>query len=461
MAGALALFWGYRAVWDIDLGWHWALGRFIRENGWPTVDPLGAARGDRPWTTFQGGYELLVDACMRLGGFELVRAVHASVAAVGFALLHAFSFRLLRRQSWAWALTFLGFVLYEDRFRVRPEAFHFALVLAYLHALARPAQSWRHALWFAPVQSAWTLLHAPASLWGLALLGAGAVGEPRNRARWAALGASAAGLIASPHAIAGLRSAFSVHAEAGMQSQLVPEHWPLWAYLDAGLGAHGWLVVALCGVLLGVWATGAVLAATRSAHLARWPGPLWWASAGLALFSVALARFAWYALPAAAIGGAALRARLTAPSRAALWPTLALALWLSDAALYAVPRRIAPAEGPGPADLDWFPIRAVGFLEEEGLSGTIYTEPEWGGFVLGRLHPKVRSVTDGRIAFGAEVAALILRDTPAERANVLDALHDRFGVTLTLRRRGAFRLGPPQGWMLLYADARAEVWGKR
>lgn len=453
----LAAMWALRPVWDIDLGWHLALGRYMWEHGWPTVDVLSAARPDAPWTTFQGGYELLVAALERRGGLFAVRLLHAAAVGGGVFLLD----RVARhRGAKGWlrvAIVAVALVLYEDRIRVRPHVFHFLFIWWAFLELVRPATA-LSPLSAGTRQFMWSFLHAPASLWGIALLGAGAVGEPRNRWRWASVAIAAGATALAPGALAGLRGAFGVHTEGELQAAWVPEHGPLWQYFQSGLGAHAYFVVGLVLLSLAFFAL----------RVRRVDGPVL-AAAGMAVFSVLIARFAWYALAPALVAmrpDPTIRRPLVSPIVAGF---AALALFATDAFLYVVPRYrdLPEVDSPQPRvwATDWqpgaFPEGAANFLHDTGIKGNIFNEVGWGGYLLYRLHPGVRTLTDGRIAFGPEVGELLARDTRLQRGIVLQEASERFGIDLAVRRRGRFLASPPTGWTMLYADSVAEVWARQ
>lgn len=454
----MVAFWSIRPIWDIDLGWHIAVGRFILANGFPTTDFLSAADSSRPWVTFQGGYEILVAYLDSTGGLFLVRLVHAMAIGTGFALLWSLVRRLGLSSVLGVAVLAIALILYEDRIRVRPHVFHFVFLLAMLHAVVRrPDQTTlRNSWWVWPVQGLWAFVHGPASLWGFALLTAIVLASPAKITSYVLLVGSIVTSLLIPGFLTGIRSSFSVHTEANLQSELVPEHWPLWYYPSQITVAHGKLVPALVVVIL----LGAMAAVVwrRSFLSGRWA--LVWASLGMGVFSVLLARFAWYSIVPLLLGLALvpLSRRL---QHAAL--VIALGLLVFDASTYVLPRfsgfsRVSTDLQPGN-----FPERAADYLYAANIDGKIHTNPSWGGYLLYRLHPPSTTLTDGRIAFGNEVAELLKHDKPSMREHMINDANKRFGVDLLVARPPVFAPGRPKParWVRLYGDPIAEVWAVR
>ena len=59
-----------RPIWDIDLFWHIAAGRFFLENGGiPTTDIFSPIDPDLTWVTFQWLYQVLVYLLEQAGGW--------------------------------------------------------------------------------------------------------------------------------------------------------------------------------------------------------------------------------------------------------------------------------------------------------------------------------------------------------------------------------------------------------
>jgi len=487
--GLFVALWSFRPIWDMDIWWHLALGRSIWTGGLPVTDILSAVLPERSWSTFQGGYELGVASLHSLGGLRAVRLAHALAIGGGFAIL-AHVARRISGSTWlALAVVAMGLVLYEDRIRVRPHVFHFLFVMGMFLRVARPAPrwNWKDLMWLTPLMMAWASLHTPASLWGVALIGAVAAVRWREKEGWGVLGVCLVAMALTPGVMAGALSALDVHAMPGMQERFVPEHGPLSDYVSSGMGPHGWLVVALV-VTCGIGAIARVL--STSGRGGQWR-PLLFVALGMGLFSLLMVRFAWHALaPALVI--------------LALWPISArmarivavcmIGLLVFDAHSYVQPRyervdRWGEDVHPGK-----FPETAVDYMVEAGVSGRIHNQVGWGGYLLHRLHPESRTLYDSRIAFGTAGEYLIVDE--ARRASLKESLRDgtigqnegarawwewrravnhqineEHGVDLIVQAAPVFALPPAalavRGWLVelpwvpLHCADGVEVWAHR
>ena len=458
----LAVFaWALRPIWDIDLFWHIALGRWILEHGLPTTDLFSAADPTKPWHTFQGGYEVLVAWLDGVGGLGLVRLVHAATIAAGMTLLTRFARRLTGSTVVAVGFLALALVLYEDRIRVRPHVFNLLFIAALLPlVLGDWRERWpRHLLWLIPMMATWASFHGPASLWGVALLGAVAVANARDGRTWVQLGASALAMAVTPGVIVGITGALRVHTTGALQQRFVPEHWPLLAYLDGGLGPHGVIVPVLVFLLLAIGAFAVGRDVVRRGA-PRGLTALTLVAAGMGTFSVLLARFAFYAL----VPLLRALASVHLPRRAALLASgLAIALLVTDSALYVVPRYRGIPRWQTDLHPGAFPVGAASVLDRADIRGEVYPDPAWGGYLLYRLYPNVTALTDGRIAFPPEVGELLDLDRPGRRAALLERASALYDIDLAVLRAPAFpgNAPRPNTWALLYSDPTAEVWARR
>jgi hypothetical protein len=332
--------------------------------------------------------------------------------------------------------------------------------MAFLQRLL-PGRSitWRSLAWILPVFAVWAMFHGPGSLWGIALLGVAAVGDRRNRAAWTAVAGSAGLVVVLPGVLRGLVNSFGVHTESGMQAAFVPEHWPLWRYADAGLGLHAWLVLAATSLCLlgGLGALATVATSGRERRHGIWPLAL--ASLGTGLFSVLMARFAWYSLVSLVLAGYVWK---PGARRVGALVALALGLFVYDASTYVMPRYRGVDRWVTDVHPGVFPEAAATVLAEAGVHGRIFNESGWGGYLLYRLHPGSTVLTDGRIAFGADVGNVVRRDRRRDREAILEEAAERFGIDLVVRATPTFAPGQvPTRWVRLYGDDVAEVWARR
>lgn len=482
-----AALWALRPVWDMDLWWHIALGRFIVESGLPLTDPLALGREGVSWATFQGGYEAFVALLDQWGGIFLVRGVHASAVGVGIALFGRSAQKVSGSFILGLAAAFLLLVLYEDRIRVRPHVFHFLGMNLLLCHLATRNFMWKFKdiLWLVPLFVVWSGFHGPASLWGLLLVGGGVLPTWKRRESWAPLAASLAALLLTPGVWRGLVSSFAVHTRPGIQSRFVPEHGTLFDYFNGGT-EHGVWVVSLVIVILALGISSLLWKAKKRDFSYA---ALVFVSVPMGLFSLLFARFAWYAVGPLLVGliwGSKCKRQVAI---LVLCGSASLFAW--EATDYVLPRYVSLEAGPWAEDIQeghphHFPLGATRFLQKAGISGGIYNEVGWGGFLLYNLEPGTRTLYDSRIVFGEEAAQLLIDDDRLvnQRARGLRAskaadrrvaekafgtsreglakIAERLGADLIVKRVPVFGTpgvaNAPVDWHLLYRDNQAEVW---
>lgn len=89
-----------RPIWDVDIFWHIAAGRWILEQGsLPTKDIFTYLEPVPEWYTFQWLYEVGCAWLEGLGGLLLVRMAHAMVTGAGLVAFLLFSWRFCERES--------------------------------------------------------------------------------------------------------------------------------------------------------------------------------------------------------------------------------------------------------------------------------------------------------------------------------------------------------------------------
>jgi hypothetical protein len=115
-------------------------------------------------------------------------------------------------------------------------------------------------------------------------------------------------------------------------------------------------------------------------------------------------------------------------------------------------------------DPDYFPVRAVDFLEESGLpEGNMFNEFGWGGYLLYRLWPEKLVFIDGQTDFyGEELTRTHLQTRDAE--GDWQAVLEEYEITWVILPPQAalgklLNLSP--GWERIYSDEVASVWVRR
>jgi hypothetical protein len=490
---ALLLVYTSRVIWDIDLFWHIAAGRaFVHAGRITDTDIFGVLDPDQVWVTFQWGYQVLVYLLDEAGGLQLVRAAHTAVMLSAFALFYWGVRGRLRLGPIASFLALaLLVVLFEDRIRNRPHVFNLlAWTLLFPWLLRGPSFLDRRAIVGTALTVAlWANIHAGGALLFLvaaATLPAGAIlarlirspDPSANSWRIATLWWLAALIPAllSPCFVRGnLQAALMLEGT----EQAIGEWWPAWHFLVIATTA-GHIVSGLTPSIVGaIWLAVAARAAAARDRLSTVPA--WLLILGLAfvVLSHRSVRFVYHA----AFGAVLLAPHLPRLLSPAAWrPQTARTLGVALAAALVLvgyrfnvttlhgdlPSAMASAFGP-PIDARRFPVAQAAFLEQTGFHGTIFCQPNWGGYLLWRLHPGTRVLADGRgnypRAVSDDLVALYDRErfpTPADGPAV-EALYARYPTDLVVHQHPVFPPGytpDPARWELLYSDKRGAIWAR-
>ncbi len=487
-AGLLALF-AFQPIWDIDLFWHLAAGRWMLTHlAWPSTDILGFDPA-RTWVSFQWGYEVLVALLDRWGGLGPVRLLHVVVSAGAF-LLFVLLVRARQREAgqggalWAWFLLALLFALWADRVRVRPHVFNLFFEAALLLQLLRVPRSPLALLGLFLTMFAWANLHAGGAFIFLVLalaLPAAAVLlrlVPGAAARWTAAeqlplralgawGVLALACLASPCWVGGVLQASNMLEG----SELIINEWlPFWSYFS--IASHPLHLVSALGPLLTL---GVVLwrlvGGGRGGRL-----DLWLLALGLALLPFRSNRFVY----CDALALALLLPGLPRPSgwgRGALGVGAAALLVLTfQYHTVAQFGSVTGWAGSLPRDLDQrrFPVELADRLEGLGLSTAnqegispkkIFCLPNWGGYLLYRAFPAVLVFSDGRGNFDLDTATRLqfvydYRHVP-EYGPTIEKIYNESGADLVVLQHPVFPQGyQPKAWQLLFEDPKGAVWGR-
>ena len=463
-----------RPMWNSDVYWHIVAGHLISQNGaLPEVDTFSAFRPDRPWITFQWGYQVLVSWLDSLGGLEAVRIFHIA----GHVLAFAFAGWLAYRRHGAAAPLGLAILMvtYLDRIRARPHLFNLigALLLVYwlgreflrIRRESEPGdlRGWQPYLAQSPLVVLgvlWSNIHAGGSLLYPVVLGAFCAGLWAARHR-AALHMTAVGgltlflMSLSPGFVPGVVQAVSMYGET---KALIPEWQPGWVYLFEPqhpihpiMGGIPW--VCLSFLLL------------RLRKMSRADLPALLVSLVLLVFAIRGARFLYLAALVPLFWPWLFKVEALAGQRVLLTWLLAGFLGGAFAHEHLYVQRESPSEhfermGKS-VEAHRYPIQAGDFLSELGLEGKILHQSDWGGYLLYEGYPKVRVAADGRGNLGPDlVDHLIQSHRMRGRAEYLLESLWQFPVDLLVFPPTVFELDQynRDDFLLAYADPQAEIY---
>jgi hypothetical protein len=428
-----------------DYWWHLRTGQLIAETGAvPKADPYTFTVAGSPWVDIHWLFQLGLWRLYGLGGHVAVSYGRLALVGLVLALLAPIGFR--RERAWLTAFA-LGLVLLvaSDRFMPRPELASFVLLAALLllfDRFERTGDAWVYAV--LPLQLLWVNVHGlfavGVAVCAIHLAGELALplGQVGARPRWNRVRRLAA--------VTALAAACSFANPNGVDGALYPlQQLGMVGSADTR-GFFGTFnyelkppLVALPGLHLALFALLAALSAAalglnwrrvRPADLLLWVAFFYLAmgaSRNVALFALVaaplLARNANEVLDARGLSPGASR-------RCSVAVALALGLLAVDAASARLDARLGRWRTPGVgADLRFLPVGAVAWIEEHRPRGPIAHHMRDGGYLIWRLYPEYRAMSDGRLeVFGPERFRDLVFDTP-ERLAALDRQH-HFGAVI-------------------------------
>lgn len=472
---------------DGDTGWHLRTGEWILAHGRiPDHDIFSFTRAGQPWFAWEWLWDLVFGWLHNRAGMAAVVWVNSLILALTFALL----FRLARRRSEpavALVLTLTAAAASAGHWLARPHLFTMLFTVVFYAVLesvaASPCRMGR--LWLlAPLTVLWTNLHG-GFFTGIVLIATYAAGEyltllrqisdakrrqalRRGRIYLLAAAGCSVATLANPYF-------FRLHIHIlkylldGFYRVNIMEFQPL--NFQTGQARHFEVLLA-AGAVAAFWQlrrgrfTGALLFAVW-AHLALY------SARNVEIFAMLAA------VPAAEAVSEFLRwapeLRVANWLRAGLrfmrdvvgdwgnldrgprWHALSMAAMLALAALLAVPR--APAVWTPAYDPRTFPVAAVDRLDQAGITGGVFTEDLWGGYLIYRQYPRGRVFIDGRSDFyGPEFVGSYIRAWGAQTG--WERYLSRYGVDTVLLPVSAPLAGALQqagAWRLTYDDGVALI----
>jgi tetratricopeptide (TPR) repeat protein len=443
LAAALTL----RPIDDFDVWYHLAAGRSIWQTWrWPTVNTFAFTTPDHPWIDLHWIFQLLLFAVYSLGGPVGCTLFAVALMLVTVALLYA----LARRSAPPTVVALLlavALLVASPRFVPRPELLSFALFATYLWILESYPRSGRMVYWLVPLQLLWTNSQGIFAI-GLALIGCywlGATlallplprgwreasgGTPRDWRRLTiVLVLASAVCLVNPYGLEGVRfplvllprvtgsSLFSERIgefRAPFESGYAPPLAYLWVGLLAAAGlsfvarpryvhlgrlfatvAFGLLSTrALRNMALFAWIAVPAIAANVGALLMA-PRPSASRPATRAERRFASAPAVRAAAPAAGAraGAAAIAARVGAAAVALALTLLVVAVATNRFARFL---DVDTEFGVGVSRLR-FPIAAVEFAREVGITGRGFNCLPMGGYLSWQRFPEEQIFVDGRL----------------------------------------------------------------
>jgi hypothetical protein len=387
---------------DGDTGWHIRAGEWMLAHGRvPWQDLFSFTRPDAPWYAWEWLADVMMAWLHQQGGMAAVVLAAMLVLSLSFALLYRFVRDACGNVVVAIAITFLAVAGSSIHWLARPHL----LTLLFAVIFCRILWSGRN-LWLLPVLIIpWTNLHGGFFV-GILFTMAYAAGEflsaprgerlSRSRRYWLAAGASALATLLNPYSyhlhvhIAGyLRTNY--HFEHIYEFMSLNFHHPAAIYFEIalalGMAAAFWHISHRRyteGLLLAGWGHLALVSARNI--------PIFLI---VAAAPIAVAISAWLNR-AAPDWFAGFATRLRAIDCLPRVPALPLAICIVLGTTFYAPH--VDARLRAEFDPHHYPAAAVSMLQTQG-AGRIFTDDEWGDYLIYRLYPVTRVFVDGRSDF--------------------------------------------------------------
>jgi len=399
---------------DSDILWALKSGEWILSNlRVPSTDPFSYTFASMPWVDFTWGFQVLVHLVYAyLGGWAGLFIFQCLVVGATFAFLYA-NLRLLTNRGYlAIGVLFIVFVGAHTRFFIRPHLFEYFFVSLTLLLYALHEREGRMGFLYLllPVQVLWVNIHSSAIL-GIFIAGAYFCGQIIDGFRQGAIGPgpdvfSRARRLLAPALLVPVVSLLNPY---GLKLIIFPFVHNSPDNSDAIRHINEWAAPNLKELFFYVFPfpldhfAFVLIAALTAAALflnarrvkAR---DLFLLAAGLymALSHVRwIALFFFFAAPVLVANGAAYLDSRRAGGRCLKWLATLLSVFFAIVMLYdylgparAADRGVGLKHGA-------YPSGTVEFMKREGITGNIYNEYVFGGYLI-YFYPEVKVFIDGR-----------------------------------------------------------------
>jgi len=411
---------------DGDTGWHVRTGEWILANHRvPHQDFFSYTRAGQPWYAWEWLWDVVFGWMHQRAGMAAVVLVSVLVVCMTSVLL----FRLTRRKCGSALMAILVMIFVTGgtaiHWLARPHLFTMLFTVIFYSVLERVKEGNVRLLWWLPALTVlWTNLHGGFFL-GIALAGAYAAGEiadalltsdstQRQNAlrRSAPYLATAAGCFAATfinpyfyhlhaHIIEYLSDSYQYKNIVEFQS--FDFHHPVAMFFEPmlvlGVAAAVWNLYRrqyAYGILLAGWAHLALVVVRNEPIFMIVAGPLVAEMLESLLRELPAKNLAGWIRRGAGLLEEYARDFSLTDSIARLHLTSVAAMGLLVALFYA-PN--APAKCRAEYDVKRYPAKAVEMLRQTGSPEVIFTDDEWGDYLIYRLYPSNRVFIDGRSDF--------------------------------------------------------------
>lgn len=431
-----------------DTFWHLKAGEWIIDHrAVPKVDPFSWTAAGAPWHAHEWLWEALAALSWQASGKWGLWALTAASLALAGAFSFLFAARRSRSPAWALACCTVALAAFAPFVSARPHVLAYGFLMMWLWLLDAARERRWAAACLPLLAAAWANAHASVLLGALAgafLLAADALPGGRDTAvrqvAGLAAGALAAGL--NPWGFGVWKFAFEVGAHPEMVN--VIDEW-----LSPDFHSPFLLPVLALG--------GTVFLLPRGDRAARL------LASGAFLAGLVSARhLAVFALLWPAAAAPALAARFGEPGKKSLFSGAA-AVAAAGAIIAAFS---LPPPWPGEKGQDMgFPVGAVAFMKERGLTERVFNHYTWGGYLIWEgVKPFVDGRADMYVLSGSGVMEDYDRAAGILRPPDPDGVLERRGVETVLAPGDswlAVYLASKEGWKEVYRDRTAAVFVRR
>lgn len=447
---------------DPDLWWHLQTGQDIfQSRSIPSVDPYSFTKASSEWVTHEWLSELLIYGIFRLAGWAGLVSFFSGLITLALVI----AYRRCEGRPYVAALALLlATASSSPLFGVRPQMITFLFASIYIAFLYRYANNGekRNLWYFAPMMFLWVNLHAGFAL-GLGLIGLFIVKLLLDR-KCNLVPALALVLIACTAVVPlnpnGFRM-FSYPLEtltSPSMARLIQE-WASPDFHQAMFIPFALLLFTLLGALalsqkqlplgdlflLTITGLGALRSGRHIPIFALIAAPV-------------VASHVW-----SIISARGWEKRFTGADSPAAVTALAFNMLFLFAPVTLATVRLWDFTAHRPKyEAIKYPVAAVDFLSKQRLSGSLFNEYVWGGYLINRLYPDYRVYIDGRAdvygdAFMTETFDVYAGrpgwKTPLERRNVGTVIIAPDAALATLLRVDA-------EWKKVYEDDQAVIFSK-
>ncbi len=447
---------------DPDLFWHLRGGEDIIRAGRAALpDSWNYLFSGKVWINQQWLTEVIMALAFKAGGYWGLMALRTAVGLGCVILLMG----ALKKRPLAVRYTVAAvFVACNAKFFLfRTHTFSFLGMAALIYLLERLAPL-KRLPWIIALFALWANVHAFFGL-GLLVLGIWAVanwwigGRRFGMDTWAdaaSVPLACAATLLNPFGLGVWRTAFETLGHT--ESYLVTEWWPIWRYPFLA-NANFYLLVALVAAAAAVW--------HKKMH---WPSIS--ASSVLLLMGIKSVRLtSTFTLPAMPLLAGSLDEAFGwwrgEPKRDAaskrFFPLLP-ALLLAFSALAASWIFSHPITTPREVPRVDYPVGAVNYMKEHNLSGKVFNEFDWGGYLVW-ADPALKTFIDGRTGvllfpWGHMMAWKETVDLGAGWRARLEEGHPDF-ILVNRDDYIVSQLLAEPGWKLLYMDHMAALFARK